>query len=54
MCTAFPGFKPILPATGFEGHTKYTAKEGHWLVIDTNIVLHQASSMLLERTVADQ
>ena len=43
LCTTFPGFKPVLPTIGFQGHTKYAAKEGHWLVIDTNIVLHQVS-----------
>lgn len=41
LCASFPGFRPVLPKTGFKGHTKYITKEGHWLVVDTNIVLHQ-------------
>ncbi|WRT64860.1 uncharacterized protein IL334_001796 [Kwoniella shivajii] len=39
LCHDFPGFRPVLPASGYRDHTKYG--NGHWLVIDTNIVLHQ-------------
>lgn len=42
-CDAFPGHRPVLPDVGYRAHMKYTGKEGHYLVIDTNIVLHQAS-----------
>ncbi|GFZ46672.1 Chromosome disjunction protein 3 [Saitozyma sp. JCM 24511] len=41
LCADFPGFKPVLPKRGYTLHTKFAAKEGHWLVIDTNVVLHQ-------------
>ncbi|KAI9635360.1 uncharacterized protein MKK02DRAFT_36673 [Dioszegia hungarica] len=40
-CDAFPGHRPVLPDVGYRAHMKYTGKEGHYLVIDTNIVLHQ-------------
>ncbi len=43
-CVDYPGFRRVLPARGFTGHTdpawgKHSA--GHWLVVDTNVVLHQ-------------
>ncbi|ORY27766.1 hypothetical protein BCR39DRAFT_589039 [Naematelia encephala] len=41
FCQEFPGYKPVLPTIGYRKHTKLTDHEGHWLVIDTNIVLHQ-------------
>nr|KIR44756.1 exosome complex exonuclease DIS3/RRP44 [Cryptococcus bacillisporus CA1280] len=40
QCAQFPGYKPVLPRAGFLQHTKF-AGNGHYLVIDTNIVLHQ-------------
>ncbi|OXG95921.1 exosome complex exonuclease DIS3/RRP44 [Cryptococcus neoformans A2-102-5] len=40
QCAQFPGYKPVLPRTGYLQHTKF-AGNGHYLVIDTNIVLHQ-------------
>ncbi|KAK6903838.1 hypothetical protein I203_107346 [Kwoniella mangroviensis CBS 8507] len=39
LCVDFPGYRPVLPTKGYTQHTKYG--DGHWLVIDTNIVLHQ-------------
>ena len=43
LCADFPGFRPVLPEKGYTAHSKFTSKNGHWLVIDTNIVLHQVS-----------
>ncbi|WVR04559.1 hypothetical protein IAU60_001566 [Kwoniella sp. DSM 27419] len=40
LCQDFPGFRPVLPAKGYTQHQKYGGA-GHWLVVDTNIVLHQ-------------
>lgn len=41
LCADFPGFRPVLPTKGFLKHTKLDSKQGHWLVVDTNVVLHQ-------------
>ena len=43
-CSSFPGYKAVLPVEGARGHAKFNGKAGHWLVIDTNIVLHQVST----------
>jgi exosome complex exonuclease DIS3/RRP44 len=51
LCSNFPGYKAILPKTGYSNHAKFTGKQGHFLVIDTNIVLHQVS--LCKPTVLD-
>jgi hypothetical protein len=32
-----------LPNKGFVKHTKLDTKQGHWLVVDTNVVLHQVT-----------
>ncbi|WVQ84127.1 hypothetical protein IAT38_006274 [Cryptococcus sp. DSM 104549] len=40
LCQDFPGFKPVLPEAGYTQHSKFNGA-GHWLVIDTNVVLHQ-------------
>ena len=42
-CDEFPGYRPVLPRIGFTQHMKSSGKEGHFVVLDTNIVLHQAS-----------
>lgn len=47
LCTDFPGFRPVLPTKGFLKHTKLDSKQGHWLVVDTNVVLHQVSHRLV-------
>lgn len=41
LCAEFPGFRPVLPERGYARHSKFNGKNGHWLVIDTNVVLHQ-------------
>ncbi|WVF69920.1 hypothetical protein IAT40_004704 [Kwoniella sp. CBS 6097] len=41
LCSDFPGYRPVLPAQGYSQQKKYGSGQGHWLVIDTNIVLHQ-------------
>ncbi|GMK57604.1 hypothetical protein CspeluHIS016_0404380 [Cutaneotrichosporon spelunceum] len=41
ICSEFPGFRPVLPRRGYTKHSKFTYPSGHWLVVDTNIVLHQ-------------
>ncbi|KAL7418616.1 exosome catalytic subunit dis3 [Cryptotrichosporon argae] len=46
LCADFPGFKPVLPARGYTQHAKFAWKQGHWLVVDTNIVLHQIDLLL--------
>ena len=33
----------MLPEKGYTRHSKFSGSNGHWLVIDTNIVLHQVS-----------
>lgn len=43
LCAEFPGFRPVLPERGYTQHSKFNSKNGHWLVVDTNIVLHQVS-----------
>ncbi|ODN80426.1 hypothetical protein, variant [Cryptococcus amylolentus CBS 6039] len=48
LCEDFPGFKRVLPRNGYSRHAKFG---GHWLVIDTNIVLHQMD--LLQSLPAD-
>lgn len=50
-CSSYPGYKAVLPVEGARGHGKFTSKAGHWLVIDTNIVLHQID--VLESLPAD-
>ncbi|WWD22110.1 hypothetical protein CI109_106599 [Kwoniella shandongensis] len=40
LCIDFPGQRSVLPRTGYTQHHNF-AGNGHWLVIDTNIVLHQ-------------
>ncbi|EIW68849.1 hypothetical protein TREMEDRAFT_63316 [Tremella mesenterica DSM 1558] len=40
-CSPFPNQRPVLPLKGYLGHTTLTSTCGHYLVIDTNIVLHQ-------------
>jgi len=47
LCDDFPGFRPVLPNKGFTKHTKLDTKQGHWLVVDTNVVLHQVSPVIL-------
>ena len=42
-CSDYPGFKQVLPVQGAQGHSKFKSEAGHWLVVDTNIVLHQVS-----------
>ncbi|WWC59353.1 uncharacterized protein I303_101905 [Kwoniella dejecticola CBS 10117] len=41
VCIDYPGYRSVLPLKGYTDHTKYGQGQGHWLVIDTNIVLHQ-------------
>lgn len=48
ICTEFPGFRPVLPEKGYTRHSKFGGNNGHWLVIDTNIVLHQVGNTALE------
>ncbi|GHJ89926.1 hypothetical protein NliqN6_6328 [Naganishia liquefaciens] len=40
-CADYPGYRAALPAVGFTKHRKWTGVAGHWLVVDTNIVLGQ-------------
>ncbi len=44
ICSEYPGFRPVLPQRGYTKHSKFTYPSGHWLVVDTNIVLHQVGS----------
>jgi len=41
LCSSFPGFKPVLPEIGYTNHSKFNDKAGFYLVVDTNVVLHQ-------------
>lgn len=41
VCEDFPGQKNVLPRTGYTKHARFTGRSGHFLVVDTNIVLHQ-------------
>ncbi|KAJ9101817.1 hypothetical protein QFC21_003156 [Naganishia friedmannii] len=40
-CVDYPGYRAALPSVGYNKHTKWTQEAGHWLVVDTNIVLGQ-------------
>lgn len=42
-CVDYPGYRAALPSIGYNKHTKWTQQAGHWLVVDTNIVLGQVS-----------
>lgn len=46
LCSSFPGFKPILPDVGYTNHSKFNDKSGFYLVVDTNVVLHQVSIII--------
>lgn len=52
QCRSFPGYKAVLPRIGFTKHSKYDLKQGHYLVVDTNIVLHQVSRRILVAFIA--
>lgn len=47
-CATFPGFKPVLPSVGYTAHRKLqqASPAGHWLIVDTNIVLHQMDLLI--------
>lgn len=46
-CASFPGYKPVLPSVGYRAHSKLQASPaGHWLIVDTNIVLHQMDLLI--------
>lgn len=40
----------MLPEQGYTRHSKFGGRNGHWLVIDTNIVLHQVSRRVVDYT----
>lgn len=44
-CADYPGYRAALPAVGFTKHRKWTGAAGHWLVVDTNIVLGQVCDL---------
>ncbi|KAK1926504.1 hypothetical protein DB88DRAFT_450259, partial [Papiliotrema laurentii] len=41
LCRNFPGFKAVLPKIGYTNHSKFNERPGHYLVVDTNVVLNQ-------------
>lgn len=43
LCNDFPGYKAVLPKVGYTKHARFDGREGHYLVIDTNVVLSQVS-----------
>jgi exosome complex exonuclease DIS3/RRP44 len=51
LCAGFPGYKAALPRSGFRKHSKLNSPNGHYLVIDTNIVLHQVSQLVNSLTL---
>lgn len=43
-CLDYPGYRPVLPVRGYTAHSDPSwgaHPAGHWLVVDTNVVLHQ-------------
>ncbi|KAK4689829.1 exosome complex exonuclease DIS3/RRP44, partial [Tremellales sp. Uapishka_1] len=30
LCSDFPGYKPVLPRTGYAAHARFSGREGHW------------------------
>nr|ODO01078.1 exosome complex exonuclease DIS3/RRP44 [Cryptococcus depauperatus CBS 7855] len=40
LCSKLAEYRGVLPKSGYQGHLKF-GQTGHWLVIDTNIILHQ-------------
>ena len=51
-CARFPGYRPVLPRKGITQQMKLVSPNGHYLVVDTNIVLHQVSSSKRIRSTA--